>query len=97
MNKMSVNDNRIAHALYQGKGDHLPYAASAHYLINKYISAYWKHDKNDLDFISMELTLCGYLEMPATCAISRKLKLKWIARVLNISPILLHNDPSLPF
>lgn len=97
MNNFIVNDNHISHALYQGKSDHIPYTKAARYLIEKYVSAYWKHDKNDIDFIDMELTLCGYLEMPTTCDISRNLKIKWIARILNASPLLLHNDPSLPF
>lgn len=92
-----VNDNIITHWLYDGKDDHVPHVAATSYLIEKYVSAYWKHDRNDMEYISMEIDLCGYLDMPVENDRWRELKIKWIARVLNVSPMLLHNDPSLPF
>lgn len=91
------NDNCITHWLYDGKANHLPHVSATSYLIGKYVSEYWKCDKNDLDYIDLELTLCGYLDMPTSCPIGRGLKINWIARVLKISPVLLHNDPGLPF
>lgn len=90
-----VNDNHIAQSLYQGRDDHLPYVETARYLIGKYVPQYWKHDCNDVDFVYMESVLCGNLALETKCPISRELKAKWIARVLDISPLQLYNDPQL--
>lgn len=92
-----TNDNAFARQLYWNEPECLPYAAKARYLIEKYLSAYWKHDTNDFDFVYTELTLCRYIMMETTDTFSRALKLKWLARVLEVSPVLLYNDPNLPF
>lgn len=93
----SVNDNVYARQLYRGEADCLAYAPAARTLIEKYVSAYWKHDVTDPNFVYMELTLSRRIMMETRCVISRNLKIKWIAGILEINPVLLHNDPSLPF
>ncbi len=93
----NVNDNHVGHVLYKNKTDHLAYVPGARYLIENYVSAYWKNDPNDMDFIQMELTLCGYLHDLALVPVARDRIVKWMARVLGINPVLLHNDPDLPF
>ena len=92
-----TNDNIFARQLYWNEPDCLPYAPAARYLIEKYVSAYWKHDLTDLDYVYMELTLCRYIMMETSGILSRNLKLKWLARIMEVNPILLHNDPNLPF
>lgn len=93
----STNDNLYARQFYQDEPECLPHIQAARYLIEKYVSAYWKNDSNGLDFVDMELTLCRYLLMKPSDIQSRNLQLKWLARVLNINPLQLYNDPSLPF
>ena len=93
----TANDNILARQLYAGEENCLPHIPAARYLIDKYISAYWKHDPDDLDFVDMELTLCRYLLYDSKDTVFRKINIKWVARVLGISPIRLYNDPDLPF
>jgi len=93
----NVNDNHVGHVLYGHKADHVPYAEAARYLIERHVSAYWKNDPNDMDFIQMELILCGYLHDLSHVPEARNRIVKWVARMLNISPMVLHNDPDLPF
>ncbi|OQP49056.1 hypothetical protein A4R26_31065 [Niastella populi] len=93
----NTNDNVLTRQLYWNEPECLPYIPAARYLIENYVSAYWKHDRNDLDYVHMELTLCRYIMMETSDTPRRHLKLKWLARMLKISPILLHNDPNLPF
>jgi hypothetical protein len=95
--RTSTNDNVFARQLYWDEPECLPYIPAARYLIEKYVSAYWKHDSTDLDFVDMELTLCRYIMMDLSGNFSRSLQLKWLARILEISPLQLHNDPNLPF
>jgi len=98
MNSRPVtNDNIETRRHYNGEAECLPHMQAARYLIDRYISAYWKRSVNDPGFVHMELTLCRYLLMDTKCAISRNLKIKWIARVLDIEPLRLSNDPGLPF
>lgn len=92
-----TNDNVFARQLYWDEPECLPYIPAARYLIEKYVSAYWKYDSTDLDFVDMELTLCRYIKIKTSDALSRNLKLKWLARILEVSPLKLHNDPNLPF
>lgn len=92
-----TNDNVFARQLYWNEPECLPYIPAARYLIENYVSAYWKHDKNDLDYVHMELTLCRHIKMETPDTLSHKLQLKWLARILDVSPLLLHNDPNLPF
>jgi hypothetical protein len=94
---ITTNDNCFARQLYRDEAECLPYASAARYLIGKYVSAYWKNDPTDLDFVFMELTLCRYIMMETTSTLSRNLKLKWLSRILEVNPIFLHNDPDLPF
>ena len=93
----NTNDNAFARQLYWNEPECLPYVPAARYLIEKYVSAYWKQDCNDLDYVYMELTLCRYIKMKTSDTLSRNLQLKWLARILEISPVLLYNDPNLPF
>jgi hypothetical protein len=93
----STNDNAFARQLYHDEPECLPYIPAARYLIEKYISAYWKHDTTNLEFVHMELTLCRYVMMETSDTISRNLILKWLARVLEVNPVRLYNDPDLPF
>jgi hypothetical protein len=92
-----TNDNVFSRQLYQGEMECLHHIPAARYLISKYVAAYWKHDPDDLDYVHMELTICRYLLMETRSVLSRTLKIKWLARVLDIKPIQLYNDPSLPF
>lgn len=93
----NTNDNIFTRQLYQGEPDCLAFAPAARYLIEKYGSAYWKHDIADPDFVYIELTLSRRIMMETRCIISRNLKIKWIAGILEVNPMLLHNDPNLPF
>jgi len=93
----SINDNTFSRQLYRDEPKCLPFAPAARYLIEKYVSAYWKNDSNDLDYVDMELTLCRYIMMQPSETLSRNLQLKWLARILDVHPIQLHNDPNLPF
>lgn len=93
----TANDNILTRQLYEGEGKYLPQIPQARYLIDKYISAYWKSDPNDLDYVDMELTLCRYLHCESNDPIFRRMNVKWVARVLGVSPLRLHNDPNLPF
>jgi hypothetical protein len=92
-----TNDNAFARQLYRDEPECLPSIPAARYLIEKYLSAYWKNDSNDLEFVNMELTLCRYIMMKPSDTLSRNLQLKWLARILDISPLQLYNDPNLPF
>jgi len=92
-----ANDNVFTRQLYEGEANCLPHIPKARYLIDRYISAYWKHDRDDLDYVHMELTLCRYMLDDIKDPIFRKLNVKWVARVLNVSPLRLFNDPNLPF
>ncbi|OQP60340.1 hypothetical protein A3860_33720 [Niastella vici] len=92
--RTSTNDNVFARQLYRDEPECLPYIPAARYLIEKYVSAYWKHDSTDLDYVHMELTLCSRIMMDA---FPRHLQLKWLARILEVSPLCLYNDPNLPF
>jgi hypothetical protein len=95
--RTSTNDNVFARQLYWNEPECLPYIPAARYLIESYVSGYWKHDSTDLDFVHMELTLCRYIMMDMHGNFTRNLQFKWLARILGISPMLLHNDPNLPF
>lgn len=92
-----TNDNAFARQLYRDEPECLPCIPAARYLIQHYVSAYWKNDSNDLDFVHMELTLCRYIMMKPSDTLSRNLQLKWLARILDISSLQLYNDPNLPF
>lgn len=91
------NDNVFTRQLYDGEENCLPHIPKARYLIERYVSAYWKHDPDDLDYVSMELDLCRYLLYDSNDPIFRRMNIKWVARVLGVSPLRLHNDPNLPF
>lgn len=93
----STNDNALARKLYGDEPECLPYIPAARYLVEKYVSEYWKHDCNGLDFVDMELTLCRYIMIQTSSTLSRNLKLEWLARILEINPLQLYNDPNLPF
>lgn len=93
----ALNDNSFSRRAYQDEAEYLPYAAAARYLIRTYLPVYWKNDFNDANFVNMELNLSRYLLMPTNSETARTIKLKWIARELNVSPLLLRNDPDLPF
>jgi hypothetical protein len=93
----AMNDNIASRRRYVIEPECLPHIPAARYLIKKYISAYWKNDQDDLDYVYQEIDLCRYMLMPTENPIARKLKIKWVARVLGVNPIILHNDPNLPF
>jgi hypothetical protein len=93
-----VNDNiQTRGLLYAGIPEYLPHIPAARYLILKYIGEYWRHDCDDIDFVHQEMTLCGYMLMPTENLTARKLKIKWVARELGVNPMVLYNDPHLPF
>jgi len=95
--QLSTNDNVAARTRYLNEAECLPYMSAARYLIDHYVSAYWKRNRNDPEYVSMELTLCRYLLADMKDPYMRKVTLKWLARMLNINPIVLYNDPDLPF
>lgn len=73
---------------------HIPIARK---LIDRYCEAPFKHDPDDRDYCFLEYQLCTLLEPEDVNSAQRNLKIDAIAWVLERNPLILHNDPNLPF
>jgi hypothetical protein len=70
---------------------------TARKLIERYCKEPFKHDLEDRDYCFLEYQLCILLEREDHCIGQRNTKIEDIAWVLACSPLILHNDPGLPF
>jgi len=98
------NDNAYVHRFFRYKngesGDrldlmkHIPLART---LIKKYSTRPYKHSPDHPDFTFLEYQLCTILERPVESPVQRYLQVSDIAWVLEISPLILINEPLLLF
>jgi hypothetical protein len=75
----------------------LPHIPTAQKLIARYCQHAFKHDKQDRDYCFLEYQLCTLLENPDRNQTQRNMKMEWIAWALERHPLVLFNDPHLPF
>jgi len=71
----------------------LPLTPVARKLIAKYLNASYKHSPDSRDYAFLEYQLCTLLEIKDF----RQSTVRSIACVLGCNPIVLYNDPLLPF
>src|SRR5581483_7094860 len=99
----ACNDNSTWRERYMGTDSYGPrlrllaFIPTAQKLIHRYCEAPFKHDQQDRDYCFMEYQLCTLLESKDANRTQRNLKIDAIAFVLESSPLILHNDPDLPF
>jgi hypothetical protein len=100
----ACNDNSIWRERYRETDTHgrlrarlLAHIPTARKLIDRYCAAPFKHDPEDRDYCFMEYQLCTLLEPQDENTGQRNLKIDAIAWVLERNPLILHNDPNLPF
>ncbi len=55
-----ANDN-ASNRVYVREGDCFQHIPAARYLIEQFVTARWKHDLDDPDYIDMEILLCRYM------------------------------------
>jgi hypothetical protein len=97
------NDNSVWRERYMETDKHGPmmrlfaYMPTARKLIDRYSPGHFKHDPEDREYCFLEYQLCTLLEPEDHCIGQRNLKIDAIAWVLACSPLILHNDPGLPF
>lgn len=82
---------------YTGKPNEylIEYIPIARYLIDKYATEDWKHNVNHLNYVFREYQICTLMHDFKTRP--RESLVKITATVLSVNPILLFNDPDLPF
>lgn len=97
------NDNSVWRERYMASDKHgpllrlFPHIPTARKLIARYFKDSIKHDIENRDYCFMEYQLCTLLEREDGSVLQRNMKIDMIAWVLECSPVVLHNDPGLPF
>ena len=91
---VNKNDNIYSREYLYSQPDIAILIPIATYLIKKFVVEEWKNNLNDPWYVTQEYGVCSLL---SSKVFSRDEKIAFIATTLNCNPILLHNDPDLPF
>lgn len=99
----ACNDNQYSRRFFNdgdGSGSrlhlmtHIPIARQ---LIKQHVKQSWKHTPEHSDFSFLEYQLCTLLDRKPQSSIQRYFQVSDVAWVLEVSPVMLMNDPDLPF
>lgn len=96
------NDNVRSRHLYNGDDFHGPrmrllyHVPSARELIKRHVSHVWKHSVSGRDYAFVEYQLCTIMDSHKRFPAFREITIKTMAKVLDVNPIQLYNDPRLP-